>query len=306
MKPAGGRRLGGHLDALEHEAIHILREGVAQAQRPVLLFSGGKDSTVLAHLAARAFHPAPPPMPLLHVDSTWEFRELLAFRDAFARAHRFALHVYANEAGRAAGINPFDHGDAYTTAMRTDALRQALDRGRHDVVFGGARRDEERTRAKERVFSVRSASHAWNPRQQRPEPWNLYNTQLAPGQSLRAYPLSNWTELDIWCYALRRELALAPLYFAASRPVVARDGGPLVVDDPARMRLAPGETVTHRSVRFRTLGCWPVTGAIASEARDLRAVIAETARASGSERQGRLADREGAGSLERQKREGYF
>ncbi|MBU6248296.1 MAG: sulfate adenylyltransferase subunit CysD [Xanthomonadaceae bacterium] len=306
MSVAGARRLGGHLDALENEAIHILREGVAQAQRPVLLFSAGKDSTVLAHLAVRAFHPAPPPMPLLHVDSTWEFRELLAFRDAFARAHRFELHVHANEAGRAAGINPFDHGDAYTTAMRTDALKQALDRGRHDVVFGGARRDEERTRAKERVFSVRSATHAWNPRQQRPELWNLYNTRLAPGQSLRAYPLSNWTEMDIWYYALRRELALAPLYFAAPRPVVERDGGLLVVDDPARMRLAPGETVTHRPVRFRTLGCWPVTGAIASDARDLRAVIAETARASGSERQGRLADREGAGSLEQQKLEGYF
>ncbi len=294
------------LMALENEAIFILREAVAQAQRAVLLFSGGKDSTVLAHLAVRAFYPAPPPMPLLHVDSTWEFSELLAFRDDFAREHGFALRVFANEQGRTAGINPFDHGDTYTSVMRTDVLKRALDEGRYDTVFGGARRDEEKTRAKERVFSVRDQGHVWNPRQQRPELWQLYNTHLGKGQSLRVFPLSNWTEMDIWRYADQRRIALAPLYFAAQRPVLERDGMLLVVDDPARMRFEPGEFVSTRRVRFRTLGCWPVTAAIASEAADLPAIARETAAAKGSERHGRLGDRDAGGSLERQKREGYF
>ncbi len=298
--------LSAELAALENEAIFILREAVAQAHRPVLLFSGGKDSTVLAHLTVRAFYPAPPPMPLLHVDSTWEFRELLAFRDAFARKHGFALRVFANEQGRAAGMNPFDHGDTYTSVMRTDVLKQALDVGCYDMVFGGARRDEEKTRAKERVFSVRDDGHVWNPRQQRPELWRLYNTHLAKSQSLRVFPLSNWTEMDIWRYADQRRIAVAPLYFAAPRPVLERDGMLLVVDDPALMRFQPEDVVSTRMVRFRTLGCWPVTAAIASEAANLSAIVQETAAAKGSERQGRLGDRDAGGSLERQKREGYF
>ena len=299
-------KLSTDLARLESEAIFILREAVTQAQQPVLLFSGGKDSTVLAQLAVRAFYPAPPPMPLLHVDSTWEFADVLAFRDRFARAHRFELRVHANEQGRAAGINPFDHGDGYTTAMRTVALKLALDAGGYDVIFGGARRDEEKSRAKERVFSLRERGHAWNPRQQRPELWSLYNTRLAKGQSLRVYPLSNWTEFDIWRYAFLRNIELAPLYFAASRSVVMRDGAWLMVDDPARMRFLPSDTVTERRVRFRTLGCWPVTGAVESNATDLAAVLAETMASRLSEREGRLGDRDSGGSLEKQKREGYF
>lgn len=295
-----------HLDRLEAEAIHILREGVAESRAPVMLFSAGKDSMVLAHLALRAFYPAPPPLPLLHVDSTWEFRSLLEFRDAFAREHGFRLIVYASEEGRAAGLNPFDHGDHYTTAMRTGALKQALDRSGYDIIFGGARRDEERSRAKERVFSVRSEGHGWDPRQQRPELWRLYNTRIGKGQSIRAFPLSNWTEADIWSYALDRKVTLAPLYFAAPGPTVVRDGAIVVVDDLGRMPLRAGERVEERSVRFRTLGCWPVTAAIPSVADDLAAVLDETRISPASERQGRLADSEGGGSLERQKREGYF
>lgn len=298
--------LSAELAALENEAIFILREAVAHAQRPVLLFSGGKDSTVLAHLAARAFYPAPPPMPLLHVDSTWEFREVLAFRDAFAREHGFELRVHANEQGRAEGVNPFDHGEVYTSVMRTDALKQALDAGNYDMVFGGARRDEEKSRAKERVFSVRDRGHVWNPRQQRPELWQLYNTRLGSGQSLRVFPLSNWTEMDIWRYAEQRHITLAPLYFAAPRPVIEREGALLVVDDAERMRFRTGDLVRTRSVRFRTLGCWPVTAAIESDAFDLASVVLENAVSKGSEREGRLGDSESGGSLERQKREGYF
>jgi sulfate adenylyltransferase subunit 2 len=298
--------LSADLAELENEAIFILREAMSQARRPVLLFSGGKDSTVLAYLAARAFYPARPPMPLLHVDSTWEFRDVLAFRDSFAREHGFELRVHANEQGRVAGINPFDHGDTYTSVMRTEALKQALDAGNHDVVFGGARRDEEKSRAKERVFSVRERGHTWNPRQQRAELWRLYNTQLANGQSLRVFPLSNWTEMDIWRYADQRRIALAPLYFAAPRSVLERDGMLLVVDDGARMRLQPDDVVTTRTVRFRTLGCWPVTAAFASEATNLQGVVRETAHSRDSERQGRIGDRDAGGSLERQKREGYF
>lgn len=295
-----------HLEALEAEAIHIIREAAAQADRPVMLFSAGKDSTVMAHLALRAFWPSRPPFPLLHIDSTWEFRSLLEFRDAFAAEGGFDLRVYANEEGRAAGINPFDHGERYTLLMRTQALREALDQGGYDIIFGGARRDEEKSRAKERIVSVRSPGHGWEPRQQRPELWRLYNTNLSRGQTARVFPLSNWTELDIWTYALVNRIRLAPLYFAEPRLVVERSGALVVVDEPERMRLNPGETPVMRKVRFRTLGCWPVTGAVESAATDLRAVVQETLLAASSERQGRISDGEEGGSLEEKKREGYF
>lgn len=292
-----------HLAMLESESIHILREGVAESRNPVLLFSGGKDSTVLAHLAVRAFYPARPPIPLLHIDSTWEFAGVLSFRDAFAEQHGFRRLVHANEQGRAENINPFDHGDTYTTLMRTEPLKRALTDGGFDVIFGGARRDEEASRAKERIVSVRSASHGWEPRAQRPEPWRAFNLRLAPGQTIRAFPLSNWTEQDLWLYILARRIELAPLYHAAERPVVMRDGLRIVVDDPARMRWRPGEEATRESVRFRTLGCWPVTAAEPSQAATLTDVVAETLTARSSERRGRIGD---AGSLENQKRQGYF
>lgn len=295
-----------HLERLESEAIHILREAVAEARKPVMLFSAGKDSTVMAHLALRAFYPGKPPFPLLHIDSTWEFGSLLAFRDAFARDHGLDLIVRANEEGRAAGLNPFDHGERYTSAMRTEPLKEALDQGAYDVIFGGARRDEEKSRAKERIFSIRSAGHSWDPRQQRPELWHLYNTRLAPGQSARVFPLSNWTEADVWSYVLLHRIQLAPLYFAEVRPVVERNGTWLVVDDPNRMRFDPGEGVSERSVRFRTLGCWPVTAAVESYATDLFSIVRETLGAANSERQGRIGDGEDGGSLEQKKREGYF
>ena len=299
-------RRGSYLDHLISESIHILREAVAEARNPVMLFSAGKDSTVLAHLALRAFYPAKPPFPLLHIDSTWEFRSLLEFRDQFAARHGFTLVVHANEEGRAEGINPFEHGDRYTSIMRTEPLKAALDAGGYDIIFGGARRDEEKSRAKERIFSVRHAGHTWDPRQQRPEFWRLYNTRLAGGQSARVFPLSNWTEADIWHYASAYDIALAPLYLAMPRPVVTRDGAFVVVDDHARMRFRPGDRVETRIVRFRTLGCWPVTGAIESTATDLRAIVEETLASSTSERQGRISDGEEGGSLERKKREGYF
>lgn len=292
-----------YLAQLESEAIHIIREGVAEARNPVLLFSAGKDSTVLAHLAVRAFYPAKPPIPLLHVDSTWDFRDLYAFRDAFALENRFELVTHVNEDGLARGINPFDHGDAYTTVMRTEALKQALDKGGFDVVFGGARRDEEVSRAKERVFSVRSAGHQWEPRAQRPELWRNYNARLAHGQTMRVFPLSNWTEADIWAYVLLRNLTLAPPYYAAARPVVERDGVLIVVDDHQRMRWQSGERAQTVTVRFRTLGCWPVTGAVVSSAGTLAEIVAETLTSGTSERRGRVSDTR---SLERQKREGYF
>ncbi len=306
LQAAAQPRQISHLARLESESIHILREAVAEANKPVMLFSAGKDSTILAHLALRAFYPGKPPFPLLHIDSTWEFRSLLAFRDTFARDYSFDLIVHANEAGRAAGLNPFDHGERYTSAMRTEPLKAALDQGDYDIIFGGARRDEEKSRAKERVFSVRSAGHGWDPRQQRPELWNLYNARLAKGQSVRVFPLSNWTEADIWSYALLRQIPLAPLYFAEPRTVVERDGAYLVIDDADRMRLLPGEHIHIRTVRFRTLGCWPVTAAIESDATNLLAVIRETFSAVNSERQGRIGDSEDGGSLEQKKREGYF
>lgn len=295
-----------HFSALESESIHILREAVAEARNPVMLFSAGKDSTVMAHLALRAFYPSKPPFPLLHVDSTWEFQSLLEFRDDFARNHGLDLIVYANEDGRRQGINPFDHGEHYTRIMRTEALKSALDAGGYDFIFGGARRDEEKSRAKERIFSIRSASHGWDPRQQRPELWNLFNTRTSLGQTVRVFPLSNWTENDILAYALWRKIELAPLYFAKSRPVVERGGSLVVVDEPPRMRFVGDEEPVMRTVRFRTLGCWPVTGAILSEAADLGAVVLETHASMTSERQGRINDGEEGGSLERKKQEGYF
>lgn len=295
-----------HLAWLESEAIHVLREAVAESRNPVLLFSAGKDSTVLAHLALKAFYPARPPLPLLHVDSTWEFDALIAFRDAFARTYGFELIVHANEAGRAEGLNPFEHGDRYTTLMRTDALKQALNAGRYDVIFGGARRDEEKSRAKERIVSIRSGLHTWDPRQQRPELWDLYNLRLASGQSARVFPLSNWTELDVLLYAFANDIELAPLYFAAPRPVVERDGALIVVDDADRMRWQPGDKMRARNVRFRTLGCWQVTGAVASDATDLAGIVQETLASGSSERSGRIGDSEDGGSLEKKKREGYF
>jgi sulfate adenylyltransferase subunit 2 len=292
-----------HLAALESEAIHILRDGLAEARKPVLLFSAGKDSTVLAHLALKAFYPGRPPLPLLHVDSTWEFKELLAFRDAFAARHGFELIVYANEEGRARGLNPFEHGDLYTTAMRTEALKQALDADGYDIIFGGARRDEEKTRAKERIVSVRNARHGWEPRRQRPELWSNYNWRLGKGESIRAFPLSNWTEADLWSYIVQNDLELAPLYYASPRPVVRRAGAVIVIDDDRKMQWREGEVSETLCVRFRTLGCWPVTGAVESEARSLREIYRETLGSQSSERMGRVSDE---GSLERQKREGYF
>lgn len=295
-----------NLERLEAEAIHILREAIVQSKKPVLLFSGGKDSTILAHLVRRAFAPASPPLPLLHIDSSWEFRSLLEFRDRLARQLGFELIVRCNDAGRAAGINPFEHGDHYTTVMRTEPLKSALDEGGFDVIVGGARRDEERSRAKERIVSVRGANHGWDPRRQRPELWSVYNLRLRRGETARVFPISNWTELNVLHYALWRRIDLAPLYFAHRRATVERDGALIVVDDPKRMRFRPGESVAEKTVRFRTLGCWPVTGAIESGATDLAQVLRETQSASRSERQGRIADQDAGGSLERQKREGYF
>jgi len=298
--------LGNLLAELEAEAIHVFRESVAQSRRPVMLFSAGKDSTVLAHLALRAFYPSKPPFPLLHIDSTWEFKSLIAFRDAFAKDNGFNLIVRANEQGRAAGVNPFDHGEYYTSAMRTEPLKAALDEGRFDIIFGGARRDEDQSRAKERVISIRTASHAWEPRQQRPELWQIFNARCGPGQTARVFPLSNWTEADIWSYALARQIPLAPLYFAEPRPVVERNGTLIVVDDASKMRLAPNEGVQEKIVRFRTLGCWPVTGAVESQASNVADILQETKTARTSERRGRIGDGKEGESLEQKKREGYF
>ena len=255
-----------HLKRLEAEAIFIMREVVATFERPVMLYSIGKDSSVMLHLALKAFWPAPPPFPLLHVDTTWKFREMIAFRDATAKKYGLDLRVHTNREGQASGINPFDHGSQhYTQVMKTEALKQALDAGRFDAAFGGARRDEEKSRAKERIFSFRSASHSWDPKNQRPELWSLYNTRVKPGESIRVFPLSNWTELDVWQYILTEKIDIVPLYFAAPRPVVSRSGQWIMVDDE-RMRLEPGEVPEMRKVRFRTLGCYPLTAAIESDA----------------------------------------
>jgi sulfate adenylyltransferase subunit 2 len=295
-----------HLSRLEAESIHILREVVAECERPVMLYSIGKDSSVMLHLAIKAFYPARPPFPLLHVDTTWKFRQMIEFRDATARRLGMDLIVHVNPDGVALGINPFVHGSAlHTDLMKTQALRQALDRHGFDAAFGGARRDEEKSRAKERVFSIRSAQHRWDPKRQRPELWRVYNTRKSKGESLRVFPLSNWTELDIWQYIHREGIAVVPLYFAAERPVVERDGVLIMVDDE-RMPLAPGEQPQLRKVRFRTLGCSPLTGAIDSNADSPAAIIEEMLSARTSERQGRIIDRDGAASMEQKKQEGYF
>ncbi|MEM1380696.1 MAG: sulfate adenylyltransferase subunit CysD [Pseudomonadota bacterium] len=295
--------LSPRLTQLESEAIHIIRDGVAEGENPVVLFSAGKDSTVLAHLVVRAFYPSRPPVPLLHIDSTWEFKELLQFRDDFAKEYGFDLVVHRNEEGFRQGLNPFDHGDVYTTMMRTEALKQGLDKGGYDVIFGGARRDEEASRAKERIVSVRSEGHGWEPRNQRPELWSIYNWRLSPGQTVRAFPISNWTEEDLWAYITKRDIALAPLYYSTPREVVERDGAMIVVDDHEKMRFFEGEKTRTETVRFRSLGCWPVTGAISSSAASNDQIAFETLTASVSERRGRVSD---SGSLEAQKRQGYF
>ena len=293
------------LDRLEAEAIFILREVVAEAERPVMLYSVGKDSAVMLHLARKAFYPAPPPFPLLHVDTTWKFRAMYELRDRAARAAGMELIVHRNPEAVARGINPFDHGALHTEMWKTDGLKQALDAGRYDAAFGGARRDEEKSRAKERVFSFRSAAHRWDPKQQRPELWQLYNARLAPGESIRVFPLSNWTELDVWRYIEREGIEVVPLYFAAPRPVVERDGLLIMADDE-RMRLAPGEVPVERMVRFRTLGCYPLSGAIESEAATLADIIAEMRVSTTSERQGRAIDGEAGASMEAKKQAGYF
>ena len=295
-----------HLQRLEAEAIFIMREVVANFERPVMLYSIGKDSSVMLHLARKAFFPATPPFPFLHIDTTWKFREMVRFRDETAKKYGLNLIVHTNPDGAARGINPFDHGSSYyTQVMKTEALKQALDLGKYDAAFGGARRDEEKSRAKERVFSFRSASHAWDPKNQRPELWSLYNTRVKPGESIRVFPLSNWTELDIWQYILAEGIDIVPLYFAAERPVVTRSGQLIMVDDE-RMKLAPGEEPEMRRVRFRTLGCYPLTAAIDSDAATLSAIVGEMFVARTSERQGRLIDHDEVGAMEMKKREGYF
>jgi sulfate adenylyltransferase subunit 2 len=295
-----------HLDRLESEAIHIFREVAATLSRPVMLYSIGKDSSVLLHLAMKAFHPGRPPFPLLHVDTTWKFREMIEFRDATVARLGLDLLVHVNEEGLREGINPFDHGSStHTHVMKTVALRQALEKYGFDAAFGGARRDEEKSRAKERIFSFRDSRHAWDPKNQRPEMWKIFNTRIAPGESIRVFPLSNWTELDVWQYILRENIPIVPLYFAKKRPVVRRDGM-LIVRDDERMRMRPGEVEENRIVRFRTLGCYPLTAAIESGAATLEAIVGEMLTASTSERQGRLIDLDEAGSMEKKKREGYF
>ncbi len=296
----------GHLQRLEAESIDILREAVAEAERPVMLYSIGKDSAVMLHLARKAFFPGRPPFPLLHVDTTWKFRAMYALRDRAARAAGMELVVHRNPEALARGIGPFTHGSAlHTDVWKTQGLKQALDLHRYDLAFGGARRDEEKSRAKERVFSFRNAQHRWDPKAQRPELWRLYNARKHPGESLRVFPLSNWTELDVWQYIARERIEVVPLYFAAMRPVVTRDGRLIVVDDD-RMPLADGEVPVLRSVRFRTLGCWPLTAAIESQADSVEAVIAEMLTMRTSEREGRLIDHDSAGSMEKKKAEGYF
>jgi sulfate adenylyltransferase subunit 2 len=295
-----------HLQRLEAESIHIMREVVAEAENPVMLYSVGKDSSVMLHLAVKAFHPAAPPFPLLHVDTTWKFREMYTFRDETARRLGLDLIVHVNREGLAAGINPITHGSAvHTDVMKTEALKQALDAHRFDVAFGGARRDEEASRAKERVFSFRSAAHRWDPKNQRPELWRLYNARKRPGESIRVFPLSNWTELDVWQYVHLEQIPIVPLYLAEPRPVVERDGMLIMVDDD-RLPLNEGETPAMRSVRFRTLGCYPLSGAIESTASTLPEIIREMFLARTSERQGRLIDHDQTGSMERKKQEGYF
>ena len=295
-----------HLRRLESEAIAILREVVAEFRNPVMLYSIGKDSSVMLHLAMKAFFPAKPPFPLLHVDTTWKFREMIAFRDETAARLGLDLLIHVNEEGVERGVSPVDSGSSvHTQVMKTEGLRQALDKWGFDAAFGGARRDEEKSRAKERIFSHRSAQHGWDPRNQRPELWRLFNTRIKPGESMRVFPLSNWTELDVWDYIAEENIPVVPLYFAKERPVVERDGSLIMVDDD-RLPLLPGETPRMEKVRFRTLGCYPLTGAIHSDAASLEDIIAEMRASTTSERQGRLIDHDESGSMEKKKREGYF
>jgi sulfate adenylyltransferase subunit 2 len=295
-----------HLQALEAESIHIMREVVAECENPVMLYSIGKDSAVMLHVALKAFHPGRPPFPLLHVDTTWKFREMIAFRDQLVNKLGLDLLVHINADGVARGINPFTHGSQiHTDVMKTQALKQALDKHAFDAAFGGARRDEEKSRAKERIFSFRSAQHSWDPKRQRPELWRLYNTRRHKGESFRVFPMSNWTELDVWQYILLENIPIVPLYLSKVRPVVERDGTLIMVDDE-RMPLAPGEKPMMKKVRFRTLGCYPLTGAIESEADTLQAVIQEMLLTTTSERQGRVIDHDTSASMEKKKQEGYF
>ncbi|MFZ9008761.1 MAG: sulfate adenylyltransferase subunit CysD [bacterium] len=295
-----------HLKQLEAESIYIFREAAAQFERPVLLYSIGKDSSVLLHLALKAFAPGKLPFPLLHVDTTWKFKEMIQFRDQTAERLGLELLVHTNQEGLDQGIGPFSHGSrVHTDVMKTQALRQALDKGKYDGIFGGARRDEEGSRAKERVFSFRNTHHQWDPKGQRPELWQLYNGRLQPGESMRIFPLSNWTELDVWLYILQEQIPVVPLYFAQERPVVQRQGTWLMVDDE-RMPLEPGEVPENRKIRFRTLGCYPLTGGIDSTAQSVEDLLEEMLQSRSSERQGRLIDQDQAGSMEKKKREGYF
>jgi sulfate adenylyltransferase subunit 2 len=303
---AGAKHKLTHLQRLEAESIHILREVVAEVERPVMLYSVGKDSAVMLHLARKAFYPSPPPFPLLHVDTTWKFKAMYELRDRMARESGMELLVYHNPEAMERGINPFDHGPLHTDMWKTEGLKQALEKYGFDAAFGGARRDEEKSRAKERVFSFRSANHRWDPKNQRPELWRLYNAKKARGESIRVFPISNWTELDVWQYIHLNNIPIVPLYFAAERPTVERDGMLLMVDDD-RFRLNPGETPVNRSIRFRTLGCYPLTGAVESKASTLPEVIQETLLTTTSERQGRVIDKDaGAASMEKKKQEGYF
>lgn len=295
-----------HLDKLEAEAMYIMREVAAECEKPVMLYSIGKDSSVMLRLALKAFYPEKPPFPFLHVNTTWKFKEMITFRDQVAEKYGIEMLEYINEEGLAQGINPFDHGAAYTDIMKTQALKQALNKYGFTAAFGGGRRDEEKSRAKERIFSFRNPDHAWDPKNQRPEMWKLYNTEINKGESIRVFPLSNWTEKDIWQYIRRENIDIVPLYFAAERPVVERDGNLIMVDDK-RMRLLPGEQPVMKKVRFRTLGCYPLSGGMESDADTLDAIIAETLSAVSSERTSRVIDKDGgSASMEKRKREGYF
>lgn len=294
-----------HLEELEAEAIYIIREVAAECEKPVMLYSIGKDSSVMLHLALKAFYPEKPPFPFLHVDTTWKFHEMIEFREKMAKKYDLEMLVYTNQEGVEQGINPFDHGSAYTDIMKTQALKQALDKYKFTAAFGGGRRDEEKSRAKERIFSFRNSSHGWDPKNQRPEMWKLFNTQIFQGEEVRIFPLSNWTEKDIWQYIRQENIEIPSLYYAKERPVVYRDGNIIMVDDD-RMRLQPDEKVENIKVRFRTLGCYPLTGGVESEADTLDAIIEETLGAVSSERTSRVIDNEAAGSMERRKREGYF
>ncbi len=294
-----------HLDNLEAEAIHIMREVAAECEKPVMLYSIGKDSSVMLHLALKAFYPEKPPFPFLHIDTSWKFQEMIAFRDRIAKEKDIEMLVYRNEDGIKNNINPFDHGSAYTDTMKTQALKDALDHYGFTAAFGGGRRDEEMSRAKERIFSFRNPSHAWDPKNQRPEFWDLYNANIEKGESIRVFPISNWTEQDIWAYIEKENIEIVPLYFAKERPVVFREGNFIMKDDD-RLQLREGETVEMKKIRFRTLGCYPLTGGVKSDATTLKEIVAETKGAISSERTSRVIDHEATGSMERRKREGYF